>query len=55
MTGPGNVRQLSHGIERAVTLSTGEWIEAEDIRARRGATAGAARHRTWDSTGATRP
>ena len=28
---PGNVRQLSHVIERAVTLSTGEWIEAEDL------------------------
>jgi DNA-binding NtrC family response regulator len=28
---PGNVRQLSHVIERAVTLSTGEWIEAEEL------------------------
>jgi DNA-binding NtrC family response regulator len=28
---PGNVRQLSHGIERAVTLSTGEWIDAEEF------------------------
>jgi transcriptional regulator with GAF, ATPase, and Fis domain len=28
---PGNVRQLSHVIERAVTLSTGEWIEAEEF------------------------
>jgi DNA-binding NtrC family response regulator len=28
---PGNVRQLSHVIERAVTLSTGEWIDAEEF------------------------
>jgi DNA-binding NtrC family response regulator len=28
---PGNVRQLSHVIERAVTLSTGEWIDAEAL------------------------
>jgi len=28
---PGNVRQLSHVIERAVTLSTGKWIEAEEL------------------------
>jgi two-component system response regulator PilR (NtrC family) len=26
---PGNVRQLSHVIERAVTLSEGEWIDVE--------------------------
>ena len=28
---PGNVRQLSHVIERAVTLSEGEWIDGEDL------------------------
>jgi len=28
---PGNVRQLSHVIERAVTLSNGEWIDVEDL------------------------
>jgi DNA-binding NtrC family response regulator len=28
---PGNVRQLSHVIERAVMLSTGEWIDAEEF------------------------
>jgi DNA-binding NtrC family response regulator len=28
---PGNVRQLSHVVERAVTLSNGEWIEVEDL------------------------
>jgi DNA-binding NtrC family response regulator len=28
---PGNVRQLAHVIERAVTLSTGEWIDAADL------------------------
>lgn len=28
---PGNVRALSHVIERAVTLSTGEWIDVEDL------------------------
>jgi DNA-binding NtrC family response regulator len=28
---PGNVRQLSHVIERAVTLSTGEWIDVEEL------------------------
>ena len=28
---PGNVRQLSHVIERAVTLSTDEWIDAEEF------------------------
>ena len=28
---PGNVRQLSHVIERAVTLSTGEGIDAEEL------------------------
>jgi two-component system response regulator AtoC len=28
---PGNVRQLSHVIERAVTLSHGEWIDVEDL------------------------
>jgi DNA-binding NtrC family response regulator len=28
---PGNVRQLSHVIERAVTLSNGEWIAVEDL------------------------
>jgi DNA-binding NtrC family response regulator len=28
---PGNVRQLSHVIERAVTLSEGEWIDVEDM------------------------
>ena len=28
---PGNVRQLSHVIERAVTLSIGEWIDAEEL------------------------
>ena len=28
---PGNVRQLSHVIERAVTLSDGEWIDVEDL------------------------
>src|SRR4029450_9436305 len=28
---PGNVRQLSHVVERAVTLSNGEWIDAEDL------------------------
>jgi DNA-binding NtrC family response regulator len=28
---PGNVRQLSHVIERAVTLSEGEWIDVEDL------------------------
>jgi DNA-binding NtrC family response regulator len=28
---PGNVRQLSHVIERAVTLSNGEWIDVEDV------------------------
>jgi DNA-binding NtrC family response regulator len=28
---PGNVRQLSHVIERAVTLSNGEWIDMEDL------------------------
>jgi DNA-binding NtrC family response regulator len=28
---PGNVRQLAHVIERAVTLSRGPWIEVEDL------------------------
>jgi DNA-binding NtrC family response regulator len=28
---PGNVRQLSHVIERAVTLSEGEWIDVEEL------------------------
>src|SRR5215510_4503426 len=28
---PGNVRQLSHVIERAVTLSNGEWIDVADL------------------------
>jgi DNA-binding NtrC family response regulator len=28
---PGNVRQLSHVIERAVTLSEGEWIDVEAL------------------------
>jgi transcriptional regulator with GAF, ATPase, and Fis domain len=28
---PGNVRQLSHVIERAVTLSNSEWIDVEDL------------------------
>ena len=28
---PGNVRQLSHVIERAVTLSAGEWIDVEAL------------------------
>ena len=28
---PGNVRQLSHVIERAVTLSNGAWIDAGDL------------------------
>jgi DNA-binding NtrC family response regulator len=28
---PGNVRQLSHVIERAVTLSDGEWIDVEAL------------------------
>jgi DNA-binding NtrC family response regulator len=28
---PGNVRQLSHVIERAVTLSEGEWIDVETL------------------------
>src|SRR5712691_1175900 len=28
---PGNVRQLSHVIESAVTLSNGEWLDAEDL------------------------
>jgi DNA-binding NtrC family response regulator len=28
---PGNVRQLSHVIERAVTLSESEWIDVEDL------------------------
>src|SRR5262249_47015943 len=28
---PGNVRQLSHVIERAVTLSNGEWIDVVDL------------------------
>src|SRR5262245_34828132 len=28
---PGNVRQLSHVIERAVTLSTGEWMDVEEL------------------------
>ena len=51
---PGNVRQLSHVIERAVTLSTGEWIDADEFGLEEVATAGAARHRTWDCTGATR-
>src|SRR5437762_868025 len=28
---PGNVRQLSHVIESAVTLSNGAWLDAEDL------------------------
>jgi len=28
---PGNVRQLAHVIESAVTLSNGEWIDVEDL------------------------
>ena len=28
---PGNVRELENGIERAVALSRGEWIEAESL------------------------
>ena len=28
---PGNIRELAHVIERAVTLSDGEWIEAVDF------------------------
>ena len=28
---PGNVRELENAIERAVTLSEGKWIEAEDL------------------------
>ena len=28
---PGNIRELSHVIERAVTLSDGEWIEVADF------------------------
>jgi DNA-binding NtrC family response regulator len=28
---PGNIRELSHVIERAVTLSDGEWIETADF------------------------
>jgi DNA-binding NtrC family response regulator len=28
---PGNVRQLSHVIERAVTLSDGDWIDGDDL------------------------
>jgi DNA-binding NtrC family response regulator len=28
---PGNVRQLSHVIERAVTLSEGDWIDVADL------------------------
>ncbi len=28
---PGNVRELQHVIERAVLMSRGEWIEAEDL------------------------
>jgi len=28
---PGNVRQLAHVIERAVTLSNSEWIDVEDL------------------------
>ena len=38
---PGNVRQLSHVIERAVTLSNGEWIDVEESRAGGVAAAGA--------------
>ena len=30
-TWPGNVRELENGIERAVALSRGEWIEAESL------------------------
>jgi two-component system response regulator PilR (NtrC family) len=41
---PGNIRELSHVIERAVTLSDGEWIETADFgleEARSPLTAGA--------------
>ena len=30
-TYPGNVRELQYAIERAVIMSEGEWLKAEDI------------------------
>jgi DNA-binding NtrC family response regulator len=44
---PGNVRQLSHVIERAVTLSNGEWIDVEDLGLEELPRLGPRGHLTW--------
>jgi DNA-binding NtrC family response regulator len=45
---PGNVRQLSHVIECAVTLSNGEWIDVEDLGLEESALPAASPHIVFD-------